>query len=126
MRNKINIEEIPKKDNFPVPDDYFDQLSDEINKRIRLEKRRTIPVFVRKLAAAASVLLVIGLGFILLSKYSSNSIKLSYAEQYIIENTDTDFLMEYLAENNPSNEPTEESLLIEFDILDESLLIDEL
>jgi len=58
------LEDIPKRNNFTVPDNYFENLENEIDKRIKSEppvrKVTAFDIFKPYLYMAASVLLIVG------------------------------------------------------------------
>ncbi|MBL6963949.1 MAG: hypothetical protein ISR55_09000 [Bacteroidetes bacterium] len=128
MKNKFDISKIRKSGNFQVPESYFDRLPSAILDRIhhRKQNSRFSGKYV-KLAIAASILIVAGL---IVTKFLIDkdiSKQLSSTEEFFINQVDSDFLIEQLADNDADfNSEIDESLLYEIEYMDEAFLMEEL
>ena len=124
MKNKFNISETDKSGDFLVSENYFDELSTNIlNKTIHKtsNSKFNIPNY-KIVAIAASILVVAGLISIKIFIQDNNENKSSKIESYILNQVDSDLIVEFIDENNMMNIFEIEDL----DYIDESLLIDEL
>ena len=124
MKNKFNISETDKSGDFLVSENYFDELSANIlNKTIHKTSNSKINFPNYKIVAvAASILVIAGLISIKILIQDNNENKLSKIESYVLNQVDSDLIVEFIDENNMMNIIEIEDL----DYIDESLLIDEL
>jgi hypothetical protein len=92
------LEDIPKKDFFTVPDDYFDKLPAKIQSRIAKTKVRNERTFVFRYALryALPVLVLAGVIFY----YSSSKPDV----ETILASVDTEELIDYLQESGMTTE----------------------
>ena len=124
------LSEMEKKDPFVVPDHYFMNLQDDINKKIEAKKNKKwfVTAFsLRQVQLAVSVLTIILIitfvtplifNFNSASEYEKNIT----TESYVLENVDEYFIEDYLTGNN--SEPENNTEII--DNIEEEIIIEEL
>jgi len=124
------LNQLPKKDSFQVPEDYFDELPGLIQDRVRV-KTKTPWNYVLKYALPF-VLLIISIGYFIQNKTNTKvQISKQEAVDYLDNQVDTDFDETLLAEEisvQTVEQHTQTSAVEDYllDEADEELLIEEI
>ena len=128
MSEKINIDKF-KKNNFQVPENYFETFPEKLRKRIsqsetEIKNEKTIFHLNRKFAYAASIIMLISfsyLTFTLLQKPKTEQLNKTQIADLINENyidIDDYYLYDYIIENKTISTNTKEDNSIKNYILD--------
>jgi hypothetical protein len=110
-KNRINLNEIPKQNNFSVPNGYFDSFEQRLMEKIKGEDYgKVIPlntnrwsVFRSQVSLVASFIVFVVLSYMainfILNKHSNENIEYAELLEYEMTNLDETYLMEtYSAE----------------------------
>jgi hypothetical protein len=126
--------DLPRKDAFNVPEDYFTQLPGEIQKRINENDGHAIIVrkhFLHskavKWAAAASIVILLGSGYYYISLKSNYNYNNVSTESFVIENVDEETISEYISDiPTKPQDKNKEAIDNSLDNIDEDLIIEDL
>ena len=124
------LNQLPKKDSFQVPENYFDELTGLIQDRVRVKAQTPWKTALKY--ALPFVLLIVSIGFFTQNK-TDDTVQISKQEaaDYIDNQMDIDFDETLLAEEisvQTVEQPTETSAMEDYllDEADEELLIEEI
>ena len=124
------LSQLPKKDSFQVPENYFDELPGLIQERVRVKAQTPWKTALKY--ALPFVLLIVSIGFFTQNK-TDDTVQISKQEaaDYIDNQMDIDFDETLLAEEisvQSVEQPTETSAMEDYllDEADEELLIEEI
>lgn len=123
-KNKIYLKDIPKQNNFKVPDGYFDSFDRRLMEKIKEnEKKETIQLpgnrwsaFRSQIALAASLVVFVVISYVVINFILSNNLKqtdsIEYAEllQYEVSKLDESYLMETYSKEQAEITPGEEDM----------------
>jgi len=125
------LAEIQRQDAFNVQEDYFTNLPDQVQKRIR--KKEKPEIIVRghifgsstiKWAAACIAILVLGSGYYFLAWNSFNNRNSVYNEAYVLENVDEEIITDYFTELPDKANKNKEAIDNSLDNIDEEIIIE--
>ena len=124
------LNQLPKKDSFQVPENYFDELPGLIQDRVRVKAKTPWKITLKY--ALPFVLLIVSIGYFTQNK-TDETVQISKQEaaDYIDNQMDIDFDETLLAEEisvQSVEQPTETSAMEDYllDEADEELLIEEI
>jgi len=140
MNEKINIDDKFKKNNFQVPENYFEQFNEKLQNRIshsktEMKSENAIFYLNRKFAYAASIIVIFTISYFTfnsLQKTKSEPLNKTQIAELINENyidIDDEYLYDYILENKTiSTKSTDESSVENYilDEVDESTIYDEI
>ncbi len=140
MNEKINIDDKFKKNNFQVPENYFENFNEKLQNRIsssetKLKTGKTILLLNRKFAYAASIIVTLTLTYFLnIEKENStqNNLNKTQIAELINEDLidmDDEFLYDYIIENKTISTKSADENSVEnyiLDEVDESTIYDEI
>lgn len=140
MNEKINIDDKFKKNNFQVPENYFENFNEKLQNRIsrsesEVKSGKTIFLLNRKFAYAASIIVIFTISFFTfnsLQKTKSEPLNKTQIAELINEDLidmEDEYLYDYIIENKNISTKSDDENSVEnyiLDEVDESTLYDEI